>query len=570
MTSAYHHSPTILASALPITNGTYFIHSSARILCPPPQPADSLLDMLNSHSHKHLFQHLTVDNDGQWILPAARAGSLILVHDGSYMPHLNNVLCSAAVVILCTTTKQMGTVHICEKTNSNTASNYRGEILGGIIASTILNAIDKLNPTSEGSVTCFCDNLGVIHHANNLSRSLPETQTQMDALLSFRRQLGLVRMPWEYRHVQSHQDATHSIQDLTIPQRLNVLADALAKNALVTANGTNQSSKPDYPGENVRIFVSGHKITSSIKSALYTSWGRRVAQTLYDKRRIIRSRHFDLVDWENVDRTMQSLPKMYQVWITKHVSGFCGTNKLLSRILPNTSNRCQCCGTPDETPSHITRCSNPGRVQMFDATVTSLIHWMTATTGHPLLIQAIQIYLTNRGKLRMMQICADSPTLQSFATDHDKLGWENFMTGRICSSLFRLQRTYLQQSRSPQAISSWACQFTQHVLHITHQQWLYRNARIHIRVLENMTAPEHHAIRDTVLALLHTDPDDLLPQHQYLLLDQDFHQLGSGTTLDRQHWIAHMNSALAAAKHTGHKRARDGPVALQHNKHPRF
>ena len=170
----------------------------------------------------------------------------------------------------------------------------------------------------------------------------------------------------------------------------------------------------------------------------------------------------------------------------------------------------------------------------------------------------------------MMQICADSPTLQSFATDHDKLGWENFMTGRRCSSLFRLQRTYLQQSRSPQTISSWARQFTQHVLHITHQQWLYRNARIHIRVLENMTAPEHHAIRDTVLALLHTDPDDLLPQHQYLLLDQDFYQLGSGMTLDRQHWIAHMNSALAAAKHTGHKRARDGPVALQHNKHPRF
>ena len=82
-----------------------------------------------------------------------------------------------------------------------------------------------------------------------------------------------------------------------------------------------------------------------------------------------------------------------------------------------------------------------------------------------------------------------------------------------------------------------------------------------------MTAPEHHAIRDTVLTLLHTDPDDLLPQHQYLLLDQDFHQLGSGTTLDRQHWIA---PALAAAKYAGHKRTREGPVALLHNKHPRF
>lgn len=88
------------------------------------------------------------------------------------------------------------------------------------------------------------------------------------------------------------------------------------------------------------------------------------------------------------------------------------------------------------------------------------------------------------------------------------------------------------------------------------------------QILENMTATEHHAISDTILTLLHTDPDDLLQQHQYLLHQQDFHQLGSGSTLDSQHWIAHMNSALAAAKHTGHKRTQEVYDALPHNKRP--
>lgn len=124
---------------------------------------------------------------------------------------------------------------------------------------------------------------------------------------------------------------------------------------------------------NIRIFLDGQKITSSIKSALYLSWGSRVAQTFYDKRKIICLRHFHLVDWENLDRTIQSLPKMFQVWVTKHVSGFCGINKHISCLYPSTSDRCQCCGTPAETPAHITRCPNLGGVKMFDETVTLLI-----------------------------------------------------------------------------------------------------------------------------------------------------------------------------------------------------
>lgn len=142
---------------------------------------------------------------------------------------------------------------------------------------------------------------------------------------------------------------------------------------------------------------------------------------------------------------------------------------------------------------------------------------MTSKMGHPLLVHAIQTYLTNREKISMTKICTASPTLHAFARDHDKLGWENFMTIHICTSLFALQQTYLQQSQAPQSISSRACQFTQKVLHITHNQWLYRNASIYIRLIENMTEAVHHAIRDTVLTLLQTDPDNLFPHHQPLL-----------------------------------------------------
>ena len=78
-----------------------------------------------------------------------------------------------------------------------------------------------------------------------------------------------------------------------------------------------------------------------------------------------------------------------------------------------------------------------------------------------------------------------------------------------------------------------------------------------------MTAAEHHAIKDKVAALLNTYPDELLPRHRPLLLQQNFTHLGQGPTLDRQHWIAQMRSAPAAAKH---KRPREETDHFDSNK----
>ncbi len=333
---------TLLASPIPHSNGSYRIHSSAPLHQINPCTNISLMTYIREHSYKSLFKHAVIDDDGTWIIPAVRRGSLIIVHDGSYIPHIDDCVCSTAVVLLCTETSKVGTIHLCEKSNRHTASNYRGEILGGIITGHILNIIDRLTNTSAGKVTCYCDNMGVIKHANNRSKPLSEKQPQLDALLSFRHLLASTRTNWTYEYVESHLDTTHSIDHLTIPQRLNVWADNLAKHAIITGHRTNRYTKPEYPGETFRLFLDGHKVTSSIKRALYSSWGTRVAKPLFDKKKLLPSRHFDLVDWDNVDRTITSLPKMLQVWITKHVSGFCGTNTHLSLINPAQTNRCQC------------------------------------------------------------------------------------------------------------------------------------------------------------------------------------------------------------------------------------
>ena len=183
---------------------------------------------------------------------------------------------------------------------------------------------------------------------------------------------------------------------------------------------------------------------------------------------------------------------------------------------------------------------------MFSHTVQELLDWMEAAHGNTVLIEVLYTYLQHRGRQSMKSIVQTHPELYGFARDHDKLGWDNFMEGRICKSLFQLQAQTLLERSSQWTIKSWSIQFIKRVLHITHRQWLYRNARIHIRLVDGLTEPEHNNIIQLVHNLLDTDPNDLLPQHRHLL-QQDFQQLGEGRSLDRQYWITSMQSALETA-----------------------
>ena len=227
---------------------------------------------------------------------------------------------------------------------------------------------------------------------------------------------------------------------------------------------------------------------------------------------------------------MHHYPPLYCTWITKHVSGFNGTNRHLSRIDEGVSHHCPCCGQSFETPSHITRCLNPGRRKLFHSTVDRLLDWMESIHTDVHLIKCLEQYLLEHGEGSMLEIARPYPHLLKWSQDHDILGWDNFLEGRISASLLSLQQASLTKENSPIHIKTWSTHFIQRVLDITHQQWLFRNTRVHIRLLEGKTTEEHNAIMEDVLERLSTSPGDLLPQHRHLL-EVNFSRLGEGTLL---------------------------------------
>lgn len=96
-------------------------------------------------------------------------------------------------------------------------------------------------------------------------------------------------------------------------------------------------------------------------------------------------------------------------------------------------------------------------------------------------------------------------------------------------------------------LRTWSRHLVQKLWNITHHQWTYRNAQVHLRKLENRAVDEHMEVIEEVRKMMLVDPGELLPQHQ-ALLEQFFLHLGRATMETRLHWLNEMESAIKSKR----------------------
>lgn len=161
------------------------LHSSALIpRSLTPLSPRSVLEILHSWENQSLWEHLRVDGDGNWITSALVAGSLDIVHNGSYMKKVTPLVCSTALLMKCRITQAELVCTWAEMSTS--ADNYRGELLGALCCSLILKAAASVPATYPPTpVQRHCDNMGVIKHGNRMYSALKDGQAQADLIRLF-------------------------------------------------------------------------------------------------------------------------------------------------------------------------------------------------------------------------------------------------------------------------------------------------------------------------------------------------------------------------------------------------
>jgi hypothetical protein len=202
--------------------------------------------------------------------------------------------------------------------------------------------------------------------------------------------------------VEGHAVERKGRRHSSLPERLNDQADKLAKTALLSAIAGGHVITGDFPFEVVKIKISGKRVCGSPRQALESDWGYRSARELFHDKDILCKDDFHLVWWDGLADTMARYPKMYRVWMTKHVSGFCGNNvQQYYWSRGDHSSKCEFCGKEDEYTSHICRCEDPGRDSMFRTSVSELTGWIVKTLGENSIASTVEGYLLSRGRVTM-------------------------------------------------------------------------------------------------------------------------------------------------------------------------
>jgi hypothetical protein len=137
--------------------------------------------------NQSLWKHLRINGCAEdWIFSGLMWGLLVIGHDGYYMPHLANNVCACVAVFYCSHTNQYADITWVEKSTRKAANNYRAKILGGCSTELIIKAaITGRNVLGHGTLTMWCNNMGVVQHGNSLRCPMLEKQPQSDVLRYF-------------------------------------------------------------------------------------------------------------------------------------------------------------------------------------------------------------------------------------------------------------------------------------------------------------------------------------------------------------------------------------------------
>jgi hypothetical protein len=219
------------------------------------------------------MENLRCDGDGTWIWEGLCNGSLIIIHDGSFMLDISPQICSAAVMIRCGTLDHTCKCIIAEYLES--ASSYRGKILGAIITQLILGAAVAGWMGPYPIIIEDCNNNSVILHGNKHYRPLPVLQKQSNVLQVMKHLINCQPFVVKFQYVQSHLDIILEWGECTIKELINIKVDNLAKLALLHTHAPNKFFNGLYPLDDFCIYMDGRKVTGPIKPSLEAHWGKQ-------------------------------------------------------------------------------------------------------------------------------------------------------------------------------------------------------------------------------------------------------------------------------------------------------
>lgn len=126
-----------------------------------------------------------------------------------------------------------------------------------------------------------------------------------------------------------------------------------------------------------------------------------------DKVMVLDGEQFEELLWPAVYRVLNDLPRMFQIWACKQMTGVVGTNVMQARYTPNHDKKCPRCGVEAETCPHVLTCNEEGTVDLLHKSISMVDTWLKNHGTDKRLRRCLMEYAHKQGGATMQEIVGD-------------------------------------------------------------------------------------------------------------------------------------------------------------------
>jgi hypothetical protein len=301
--------------------------------------------------------------------------------------------------------------------------------------------------------------------------------------------------------------------------------------------------------EPIGMFSKKEKMTSDTRAQLRFWAHHQLARSDINNQGILSHEQFGEIDWPSVYRTLHNLPRLFQIWVAKHVHNISGRMRFLSHQ-DGRSKLCPSCQRYKETCQHMAQCPDSGRTLAFDQSTTNVAMWLQCINTHPDIQQLLLQYLRGHGSISCLD-CANDLNLplimQELVTSQDIIRWDNFMMEMVSRWLLEVQSAHLLSCHSSHPALSWISGLFTQLLQVKHSQWIYRCMLVHDWITSTLIS----AHKDELLKEINHQQElgsEGLAEEDKFLLECNLGKLITTNGEQQEYWLLAIQASQEACR----------------------
>lgn len=396
--------------------------------------------------------------------------------------------------------------------------SYSGEMFGTHVMLTALKVISKYHNIRSGKIVIACDNDSSLSISLDSYKRAKTTEAYYDIIWAIQELRKDLPFEIEAKIVAGHQEKKK--KHLNRYERLNVEMDRKAKVfRRLLEKGKVQHKPTIISHHNWKVMLGKLHVSYNMEQSL-----RDHIQGTELINHLIRNQSLSIgavqhVDWNAIKGGAKLPPAGDKLWISKFVSGFCGTaSQMFLRDRKKKSekqdeydldhrkwksDKCPLCKEVRENTAHVLQCMGGKSQRNRLRQIKDLNTWFDLQHTDPLISSCIASTLespTDTSFYDTMSSLTDDEEYIQCALSQDSIGRVNFSFGRITKRWRLLQRGYLlrEYSKTKFSADAWAKRLICKLYKMAQDLWIYRCDKVHGSDMKKISRREKKALKQEI------------------------------------------------------------------------